>query len=146
MDNEKWKEFYASDRSNTAHTFVKIMTSDGKHFFFAVKDFSTWYEIKKYCEDSSLSVSELEFQFRSNLVPIDVSGYDALYLVRAALGSPGMATKLFVTVGILKNGKFVKYKYLWPELILDHESEEDISDCFQEALLYAPEKTKDREK
>jgi len=146
MDNAKWRRFYSSDRTNTLHTFVKIMTGDGEHFFFAVKDFHVWQSVIEHCINNSTVVQDLELQFRSNKVTIDVSDSDAIYLIRSAMGSPGMATKLYITVGLLKDNVFTKYRYLYPELIMEHEFEDSVEECFPEALLYDEEKTKNRQK
>jgi hypothetical protein len=143
MDNEKWLSFYGSDRSNTSRVFIKVMMRSGKHIFFSCKDYARWYEIKSMVENDNDFVAELELQFRSNKIEIPVQNVDALYLVRSGMGSPGMATKLYITVGKLYEGKLTKYMYLYPELIMENEFEDSVENCFEEALIYDPKATKD---
>lgn len=142
MDNHKWQEFYAKDRSNTSRVFVKVMTRGGKHFFFSIQDYRIWYDVKKSAEDGDF-IKDLEIQFRSNRVVVDVDNCDAVYLVRSAMGSPGMATKCYITVGTLSGGKLTKRMYLWPELIMENEFEDSVENCFEEAMIYDRKAKKD---
>jgi hypothetical protein len=145
MDDEKWAKFYSSDKKNVSKIFIKVMTSDGEHFFFS--DYDKWYSIKEYCQKNSVFIKDLHLQFRSNKCPMDIGNPNAIYLVRSALGSIGQPTKNYYTFGVLKDDGLV-HKQMWlvPELILDKEYTDDLSACFEEALIYNDEKKKNRKK
>lgn len=136
MDEGKWSEFYKSKRDiATSVVFFKVLTSDGKHWFSHIYDY--WYDIKKYCEDNSVFVEELQLQFRSNRTIIDVSDCEAVYFVRSCLGAVGMATKNYFTVGkLLSDGRFHKQMWLVPELMLEKEYTDPLENCFTEAIIY----------
>lgn len=144
MDNKKWAEFYSSDRDNISKRFVKVKTSDGKHWFFSKYDI--WYEIKEHCEKNHLIVEDLHLQFRTNKCIIDVSDADGIYLVRSVLGAIGQPTKNYFTVGVLRGDTVHKQMWLLPELILDKEYEDNLSGCFEEALIRYDKKKQVRQK
>jgi hypothetical protein len=144
MDNKKWADFYSSDKNNISKIFVKVMTTDQKHWFFS--DYDIWYEVKDHCEKNSVFVQDLHLQFRTHKCIIDIEECDALYLVRSALGSIGQPTKNYFTVGKLKDGVVHKQMWLTPELILDKEYDDVLSGCFEEAMIYNGQKKKKRKK
>lgn len=138
MDNQKWAEFYRSEKSNTQFVFIKVMTDDGKHFF--CKEYEQWLEIKEYCDVKSVFIQDLHLQFRSNRCIIEVADVDAIYIVRSVLGAMGQTTRHYFTVGILSNGKMMKTMYVVPELIKEKEYEDSLENCFDEALIYNEKK------
>lgn len=135
MNDERWAKFYASDKKNVSKIFVKVMTSDEKHFFFS--EYDEWFTVKEHCKENNVRVQDLHLQFRSNKCIMDISNSKAIYLVRSVLGSIGQPTKNYFTVGLLKDDGLV-HKQMWlvPELILDKEYKDDLSACFEEALIY----------
>lgn len=144
MDDKKWADFYSSDRNNVTKIFIKVETSDGKHWFFS--DYEMWYEVKDHCEKNSVFIKDLHLQFRSNKCIIELGDCEAVYLVRAAMGAIGQPTKNYFTVGLLKDDGLV-HKQMWivPELILEKEYEDSLSRCFEEAMIYDDKKKKNRE-
>ena len=52
------------------------------------------------------------------------------------MGQMGAQNKKYYTTGILKNGIVYKKMWLIPELVVEKELEDDIEDCFEEALIY----------
>lgn len=143
MDSQKWAEFYRSDKSNTGFVFIKVMTTDGEHFF--LRKYEEWKDVKKYCEENSVFIQDLHLQFRTNQAIIDVEGADALYVVRSVLGAVGQDTRHFLTIGVLSDGKMMKVMYAVPELIREKEYEDSLDNCFEEALIYNEEKKAFRE-
>lgn len=144
MNNQKWAEFYRKDRANTKYVFVKVMTTDGEHFFF--HDYKRWFDVKEYCEINSVFIKDLHLQFRSNQCIIDVAKADAIYLVRSVLGSLGQDTKRYFTVGVLSDDRLTKTMYVVPELIKEKEYEDTLDNCFEEAFIYNGQAKKNREK
>lgn len=146
MDAQKWKDFYLKNRKeNSNKIFIKVMTSDGKHFFFTNDQFDTWLEVKKRCDEDKVRVQDLHFQFRSHKCVINLDdAEEGLYLIRSVLGAVGMPTKDYFTVGKIKGGKVYKEMWLVPELIKDQEYTERLSDCFTEAVIHYETKKKNR--
>jgi hypothetical protein len=136
MDEGKWSEFYKSKRDiATSVVFFKVLTSDGKHWFSHIYDH--WYDIKKHCEDNSLFVQEIQLQFRSNRTIIDVTDAKAVYFVRSCLGAIGQKTKDYFTVGkLLNDGRVHKQMWLVPELMMEKEYSDLLTNCFTEAIIY----------
>ena len=56
------------------------------------------------------------------------------------MGQIGARTKQYLTTGVLKKGTVYKQMWLIPELIVDKELEDDLSECFEQALIYNEEK------
>ena len=144
MDNEKWQKFFQSNvKANLKRVFVKVMTSDNKHWFFS--DYDVWYEVKKHCEENSLFIKDLHLQFRSHKCIMNLDDDDGIYLVRSVLGGFGIETKQYMTVGVLKDGLVHKQMWLCPELIKEKEFEDPLDLCFEEALItYEQEKKTNR--
>jgi hypothetical protein len=139
VDDKKWADFYCSDVDNVMRIFIKVMTTDGQHFFF--HEYDDWYKVKEYCQKNLVFIKDLDLQFRSSRYTIDTTDCEGIYLVRSVLGSIGQPTKNYYTVGLLKEDGLV-YKQMWlvPELILEQEYVDDTSSCFMEAMIYNDKK------
>ena len=142
MDQEKWRDFYR--KSNKSKTWVKVMLSDGQHYFFS--NHLDWLCVKKECDEKNLKVAEMQLQFRSHCVTIDIDeDTEAVYLVPSVMGRVGMESKNYFTVGLIKKGVMYKNMWLIPELIIEKEFEDRISNCFTEALIYYEKTQENRE-
>ena len=134
MDQDKWRKFFRSG-VNIHTTWVKVMLDNGEHHFFS--DFNKWLDLKELCEKKSLFISEMELQFRSHRVKIEIGDdAEAIYFIRSIMGSMGAPSKNYYTVGILRDGVVHKKMFLTPELMVDKEMENPISECFTEAMIY----------
>lgn len=143
MDNKRWSEFYKKNKKKASKViWIKVMTSDEKHFFF--HEYDEWYKVKEHCEKNSVFVKDLHLQFRSNKCIMNVSDADGVYLVRSALGSIGMKTKHYFTVGVLKGDVVHKQMWLTPELLKEKEYPDSLLNCFDEAMIYHETKKKKR--
>jgi hypothetical protein len=147
MDEQKWKEHYST--CDYHKVWVKMMTEDGKHFFF--HDYNEWYNVQDYCRENSVFIKDMHLQFRSHQCIIDTEfdvelpNVEGLYFVRSVMGGMGMKTKNYFTVGILKDNVVYKKKWLVPELIVeDEQHEQGLDRCFEEAMLYNDKKKKNR--
>jgi len=61
------------------------------------------------------------------------------------MGQMGSDSKNYFTSGKVSKGKVYKKMWLIPELIVEKEFEDDVEDCFSEAIIY-DKKKKNREK
>jgi len=139
MNNENWLKHY---RTNKQAVWLKCELTDGREFFS--EDYSAWKIIKDCCDQSGSFVKDLRFQFRSHEVKVDIDSDndEAIYFVRSVMGKLGGATSEYYTVGILRDEKVHKQMWLMPELIIDKEFDDDISECFEEAIIYNEKKKK----
>lgn len=131
MNNEKWIEAY---RKNKNAIWIKCNLSNGETLFF--DKFEGWKTIKKICEDEKVFLTKLSLQFRSHEVDIDIGNCDGIYLIRSVMGQLGSDTQNFYTFGKVIGSKVHKKMFLVPELIVTKEVEDDIEDCFAEAIIY----------
>jgi len=136
MDKDKWIKSY---RTNKRAVWIRCKLTSGEEFNY--DDFSGWRTIKNKCEKENLFLSQLYLQYRSHKCKIDVSDAEAVYLVRSVLGQMGGDTKNYYTVGTLIDGTVYKKMWIVPELIVDKEYEDEIENCFEEAIIY--DKTKE---
>lgn len=135
MTNQTWLEAY---RKNKNAIWIKCTLSNGESLFF--DEFDGWRTIKNICETQNIFLRKLSLQFRSHEVDIDIDNCDGVYLIRSILGQLGSDTQNFYTVGKVVKNKVYKKLFLIPELIVTKEVEDDIEDCFAEAIIYNEEK------
>lgn len=141
FDKEKWLPHY---RSNKGAVWIKCILSNDEQVFY--DHFSGWVKLKARCESEGLCVVRLDLQYRSH----DIQGFSAedhpdcegVYLIRSLLGEMGGACRQYYTTGFLKDGKIEKKMWLIPELIVEKETKDDISECFEEAIIYNGKKKK----
>ena len=86
--------------------WIKARLDDGSEFF--MDKHQGWRDLKEYCSDNNTFLEELQLQFRSHEVDINIEDAEAVYLVRSVLGKMGGATRNFYTVGILKGEEVQK--------------------------------------
>lgn len=129
--NDKWIEAY---RTNKSAIWIRCSLSTGEELFY--DKFDGWLNLKEKCEKEKVFFNTLSLQFRSNKLDLDVKDCDAIYLIRSVMGQIGSDTKNYYTVGKIRGTKVSKQMILVPELIVDKEFEEDVSECFSEAIIY----------
>lgn len=139
MDRDKWLTAY---RTNKTATWLKIVLTNGDHHF--LHDHKEWLNIKHKCDKNSLFISEMQLQFRSHCVTIDLSPEDeAVYFVPSVMGVIGGDTKQYFTVGLLRKGLMHKQMWKTPELIMEKETVDTLEHCFEEAIIYNGKETKE---
>jgi hypothetical protein len=142
MDAEKWRKHYQTCDINVV--WVKVMTTDGEHFFFS--DYGVWQEVKNHCEKKSVFIEDLHLQFRSHKCIMDVADAEGLYLVRSVMGAMGGQSANYYTVGVLKDKEVHKQMWLVPELVMEKEMVDNLDQCFEEAIIYNEKKKTNRKK
>lgn len=136
MDKEKWLKQY---RTNKKAVWIRCKLTNGEEFNY--DKFEGWRAIKDKCDKENLFLSELYLQYRSHKATIDISqDVDGVYLIRSLLGAIGSDSKEYYTVGLVKGDSVSKKMWITPELVLDKEYEDEVENCFEEAIIY--DKTK----
>jgi hypothetical protein len=136
MDDKKWIPLY---KKNKDAIWIRAKLTNGEEVNY--DDYSGWRDLKNYCETNKLFFEELYLQFKSHQVELNTDGVGGIYIVRSIKGSLSSgANQHYYTVGLVKGSKVFKQMYLTPELIIDKEYEDEISECFTEAIIY--DKTK----
>ncbi len=132
MDNKKWLPLYKKNRSAI---WIRGLLSNGEEINF--DDTKKWRELKSYCEDNRIFFTELYLQFKSHQEKIDLNGIEGIYIGRAIRGSLGSTdnTHYYVVAGIRGKRMYKKW-WITPELIVEKEIEDDITDYAKAATIY----------
>ena len=141
MNRDKWLKHYRTDKNAV---WIKCKFTSGFEVYYS--SFKGWKQIKSICKKKSLFIEELELQYRSHCVTIDVEEVEAVYLIRSVMGTMGGGSNKYYTTGILKDGKMHKKMWLIPELIVEKELCDNLDECFEEAIIYNGKKKKNRKK
>lgn len=136
MDREKWLKKY---RSNKNAIWIRCKLTDGQEF--NIDKFEEWLQVKNKCDQENLYFKELYLQYRSHKVELELSDSDGIYLIRSVLGSMGSDTRQYYTFGNIRGEKVAKQMWITPELVIDKEYEDEVENCFEEAIIY--DKTKE---
>lgn len=134
---EDWLIEYRKDRYKT---WVKVTLSNNEIRYFS--DYKEWQKVKDLCKIEHLNIIELGLQRKTNYVGVDTTGCDGVYLIRSMLGMMGQDAISTFTIGKIFKDKVKKQVFLIPELIEHRKEEDDITSCFEEALLYHYERPK----
>ncbi|NBO99224.1 MAG: hypothetical protein EBU90_03730 [Proteobacteria bacterium] len=130
---ENWRKAYSSGNK---HKNIWIVIETSKDDIVYLEEYSQWLTFKDYCKDNKLKINSIGLQYKSNLIKTDTTQADAVYLIRSVKGQMGGVSRDCYTIGIAKNGKVQKTMWLTPELIEDNSYEDDLENCFEEALIY----------
>ena len=133
-------KFLKKIKTNKEAIWIKCKLTNNEELYFP--DYTGWTVIKNKCDKKSLFIQELELQFRSHCVTIDIEEAEAIYLVRSIIGNLSGGSKNYYTTGILKENKIYKKMWVLPELVVERETCESIDDCYEEALVYNGKKKK----
>jgi hypothetical protein len=126
-----WLEEYKKDKYNT---WIRAILNDGKEIY--LRNYNEWMDLKNYCKLHKLCINKIGLQYRSSSIEIDTSGTDAVYLIRSMLATFGKDEKHTYTVGKVYGNKVKKTIWIIPELIQHLEEEDNIEQCFEEAIIY----------
>ena len=140
MTDQEWLSRY---RSNKDAIWIKCKLTDDRQFYH--DDFKGWLQIKDICDTDGVFVKELKLSFRSHEISVDLDDAEAVYLIKSVMGQIGADTKHYYTTGVLKEGIVYKQMWLIPELVIDKEFEENIEECFRQAVIYNDQEKKNRE-
>jgi len=137
--HKEWYKEYQKDREKV--WIIAEFSDDSKIYF---SEHSVWLKIKDICKEKRLSITQLQLQFRSHVVDVEIDGADAIYLIRSIKGQLGGQSRDYVTVGKVQSNSVKKDMWLIPELIIEETFEETIDKCFEEAIIYQYGKEKIR--
>lgn len=126
-----WIEEYKKNKYNT---WIRATLSNKEEIY--LRDYSEWLILKNYCKDNKTSVDKIGLQYRSNSIEIDTTNTDGVYLTRSILATFGQNEVQTYTVGKVNQDKVKKTIWVTPELIQHLEEEDDIKQCFEEAIIY----------
>jgi hypothetical protein len=130
---DNWRKVYASG-NNHKNIWIVIETSDNNIVY--LEKYDQWLTFKNYCSENKLNINSVGLQYKSNLVSTDTKNADAVYVIRSVKGQMGGTSRDCYTIGIINGDKAKKTMWLTPELIEDSSYEDDLENCFTEALIY----------
>lgn len=119
--------------TNTKNIWIVTQTESDTYY---LQSFEDWLRFKKNCYNSNIKLKTVGLQYKSHHVKQDVSKADGAYLIRSVKANfGGESVDTFVT-GVVNGDKVSKILWSIPSLIPEDEFEEDISKCFEEAIIY----------
>ena len=133
MNNTEWLNKYRTDKHAV---WIKCKLTNGEEYFYP--HYRGWEIIKRKCDKQSIFIEEFYLQFRSHEEKIDLTDAEAVYFIRSLMGRMGGKTNEYYSTGILKDGIMHKQMWLVPELIIEKELNDDLDECFEEAIIYKP--------
>lgn len=135
---KSWIEHY---RSNKDAVWIKCELTNGENIY--LDKYNGWLDLKGRMSRDRLFFTKLSLQFRSHEVELNVNDCEGVYLVRSILGQIGSSVKNYFTFGRIVDNKVHKEMWIVPELIVERNETDEITDCFPEAIIYN-ETEKDR--
>ena len=132
MDNKSWIPLF---KKNKSATWIRGVLSNGEEINF--DDTKKWRGLKDYCENNKIFFKELYLQFKSHQEKIDIAGAEGMYIGRAIRGSisSGSNTHYYVVASV-RGEKMYKKWWVTPELIVEKETEDDVTDEAKPAIIY----------
>lgn len=132
---ENWRSIYSSSsHDERKKIWINIVTSDNKDLY--LREFEDWYSFQDYINQNKVRIDKIGLRYKSNLFSIDTLNSDGVYLIRSVKGQFGSKTKQCFTIGIIKDSKIKKTMILTPELIEEQSYEDNVENCFEEAIVY----------
>jgi hypothetical protein len=130
---DEWRKVYASG-SNHKIVWIVIEISDGNTIY--LDSYNKWLSLKTYCQDKKVRINSIGLQYKTNLIKTDTSDKDGVYLIRSVKGQMGGTSRDCFTIGVVNSNKVNKTIWLTPELVEDSSYEDDLKNCFEEAIIY----------
>lgn len=130
-----WVKEYRKQRDHVWIVVSWSVPTDSGKIYFKSSDFHVWKTIVENQESKS-RINGIELRFRSNSVNIDTSSWEAVYLIRSAMGSIGGSTRDYLIVGKISGQDVEKTMWLLPALIVETIYQDTIDSCFLEAVIF----------
>ena len=133
------KDFLADMRSEDYFsTWVNVKFSNGSELYFNQP--RHWKNIRTKCYQESIEITSVDLQFRSHCENVYSGSGCGVYLVPTVVGEMGGVSRECITVGVIDKNTVRKKIWTTPEIIEDKSYEDDVENCFEEALVYKNDK------
>lgn len=131
----EWRKEYR----NGKHKKVWIvLTIDGQKFF--LEDFEDYLSMKERLDKQKSLIDCIGLQYKSHVVEQSAKNSDGVYLIRSVKGHMGGDSIDTYTTGIVFGNKVKKTMWSVPALVPEGSYEDNIEDCFEEAIIYHDKK------
>ena len=132
-------DFLADMRSEDYFsTWVNVKFSNGSELYF--NQARHWKNIKAKCYKEEIEITSVDLQFRSHCENVYSGSGRGVYLVPTVVGEMGGVSRECITVGVIDGDTVRKKIWTTPEIIEDKSYEDDVENCFEEALVYKNDK------
>jgi hypothetical protein len=128
--HERWLEEY---RKNKYRVWIRATLSNNTEYY--LPNYPDWEKLKAICESEKLGIIKIGLQYRSHFVEVDTGDTDGVYLVKSVIGSMSEQSKQCITIGKLYGTTVKKTMWVTPELVEELPHEDDIENCFKEAII-----------
>lgn len=131
-DFVRWKPRWVAKLSDDTNVYQ----DDGRD---GVTKSSAWDRLKYHCEQNDLKIKEFRLQFRSNIVPISLTGSQYLYFANSAYAFWRIEQTFHgYFTGIYRDGLATVTHYKTPELILLENMDFKIEENSRHLILTSP--------
>lgn len=127
---EDWLKEYRKDKYKI---WIRATLSNNTEVY--LPEHRDWLKLKNHCQDQKVKILKVGLQYRSHSIEINTQDADGVYLIRSLIGVMGENSKQTITIGKLYGDTIKKTMWVTPELIEELNSEDNIEDCFMEALI-----------
>jgi hypothetical protein len=127
----EWLKHY---RENKNVVWIKGVLANNEEVFLS--NFKDLPALANRLENEINFFEKLSLQFRSHEVHLNITDCDGIYLVKSILGQFGGSSKDTITFGRVIGNNVYKTLYISPELIIEKEHVDPLSNCFEEAIIY----------
>ena len=139
FEEDGWRREYQNPAKQNL-IWIYILFSNESVVF--LDDFNDWLTVENYCNEKDLKITEIGLQYATNRITETVSNADGVYLIRSLRADFGSKPKQCYTIGIVSGNKVKKKTWIVPELVFSFSSNDEIENCFEEAIVYHDKKRK----
>lgn len=132
---ENWKKHFKTLDQNAKKTIWIVVSLNNNQVLY-LDDHKKWLELKSYIANNKLSISNIGLRYKSHEINQDTKDSDGVYVIRSILGQVGADTRQTYTIGVLHDNTVTKTVWYTPELIAQETYDDELNNCFKEALIY----------
>ena len=136
---DNWVSEYRNSKKFRKSIWIYAKLNNDQDVYLSQYEY--WQDLKNLIKDKNYKVVEIGLKYKSNLITVDATNSDGVYVVRSVKGEFGGSTKQCYTIGIVRDNNVHKTMWLVPELIEESSFIDDVDNCFEEAMITYGTKT-----
>lgn len=130
VGTDQWKKEYRKGKHKQVWIILNV---EGSTVY--LENFDDWLEFKNKNKDIRIKIKSIGLQYKSHLVEQETENADGVYLIKSVKGMMGGESIDTYTTGIINKNKVKKIMWSIPALIPESEFEDDLENCFEEAII-----------
>lgn len=130
VGKKAWSKEYHKGKYKNIWIVLKI---DGEEFF--LEEFEDYLSLKERLKSQNSLIEYIGLQYKSHLVYQKSEDADGVYLIKSVKGHMSGESIDTYTTGVVKGNKVKKKMWSIPALVPEGEYEDNIDECFEEAII-----------